>query len=230
MRLSKYALFGVASILSLSFFSQGVLVFADSIGTSNATIEFSEDTTVPPVLDPTDPTHPYVPGGGDNPPTGNSGPLSLDYVSHLNFGPQVISIKNVTYEAETLKPFIQVTDKRANPDGWHVTVKASPFASSSLHELTGAYLTFKNGETLSDLGAMYGPPKTGPFTLYTDSQAVKVVYANVNEGRGSWITRWFPKTPSGPTKNDSVMLTVYGGTMKAESYNSQLTWTLTTAP
>ncbi|MGJ7919050.1 WxL domain-containing protein [Neobacillus sp. LXY-4] len=227
MRLSKYVFLGLACILSLFLSVQGV--FAASTGTSNAIVNFIEDTSVPPVLDPDDPTDPYVPGDDDNDPTGNYGPLSLDYVSHIDFGQQVVSVKNVTYEAKTLKPFLQVTDKRGTPDGWNVTVSATPFKSAGGNELAGAYLSFKNGTTISDLKDMYGPPVTGPFTLFTNNDAVKVVYANPNEGRGTWITKWFPSNPTAST-NDSVTLTVYGGTMKAESYTSTLTWTLTTAP
>lgn len=224
MRVSKCVLIGFVVILSVTLSAQAFL--AESVGTSNAKIEFFEDTSVPPVLDPDNPTEPYDPGGG----TGNAGPLSLDYVSNLEFWQQKVSLQDETYNSFTLKPFIQVTDKRANPTGWHVTVKATPFTSASTHQLSGAYMIFNNGETLSDLGAMYGKPIAVPFTLYTDNQSVKVVSANPNEGRGSWITRWYPSNPSTATTNDNVTLTVYGGTMKAEAYTSTLTWTLTDAP
>lgn len=227
VRLSRYLLISVVAIFSLTLFAQGI--FAESTGTSNATVNFIEDTSVPGVLDPENPTDPFDPGDGDNDPTGNFGPLSLDYVSHLAFGEQIVSLEDETYEAKTLHPFIQVTDRRSNPTGWSVTVKATPFADAgNTNLLAGATIQFSNGETLSDLGAMYVAPTTTDFTLTTDNQSKNVVSANSNEGRGSWITRWFPTSPT--TTNDSVKLSVPGGIMKATSYTSTLTWTLSDTP
>lgn len=226
MRITRIVFIVLVSILSLTLLAQGILA-ATSTGSSEAIITFQEDTSIPPILDPDDGTTP----NNENPPlvgTGNSGPLSLDYVSNLHFGIQKVSMETKTYNSTTLKPFVQVTDKRGESNGWDVVVKATAFRSSSEDTLDGAYLEFGNGEVLTNLVGVYGPPKTAPFTLFTNEEAVKFLYANVNEGRGSWITRWYPST--GMETNDKVTLTVYGGTMKAETYTSTLTWTLTDAP
>jgi len=231
VRLPKFFLIGFVVILSLTLFAQGILAETTSTGTSNATVNFIEDTSIPDVLDPENPNDPFDPGDGDNDPTGNFGPLSLDYVSHLAFGEQIVSLENQTYEAKTLQPFIQVTDRRSNPTGWHVSVKATPFADvGNTNQLTGATIQFAMGETLSDLGSMYVAPTTTPFILTTDNVQRNVVSAKSGEGRGSWITRWFPISPTTPTTNDSVKLSVPGGIMKATSYSSTLTWTLSDTP
>lgn len=222
VRISKIMLIVLISILSLTLLAQGILA-----ATSTATITFADDTSIPPILDPDDGTTP----NNEDPPldgTDEHGPLSLDYVSHLDFGSQLVSLETQTYESTTIKPFIQVTDKRGNPTGWDVTVSAVAFTSGSSPDvLEGAYLEFKSGETISNLN-IYAPPNTTPFRLYTNEEAVKFLYANPNEGRGSWITRWYPS--EGKETNDNVTLTVYGGTMRAEAYTSTLTWTLTDAP
>nr|WP_263326490.1 WxL domain-containing protein [Neobacillus sp. Marseille-Q6967] len=234
MNLTRYLLLGAASILSISLFTQEIATA--STATSKALIKFKEDSSVPPVLDPDNPEVPYNPEdpsnpGTENPPTRYEGPLSLDYVSNLNFGEQTISLTKQTYNATTLKPFIQVTDKRGISDGWKVTVSASPFISdNSKHQLTGVSIDFAKGETDSNsLGDSFGAPTTLPFTLSTDNIAVNVVTAQSGKGRGSWITKWFP-TQAEATDNDSVKLTVPGGNMKAEPYTSTLTWTLSSAP
>lgn len=90
-----------------------------SAATSNATITFTLPSDAPPVLDPTDPTDPYDPGDGDpnDPPTGETGALTLDYVSSLDFGTHEIDLEQKVYESTILRPFIQVTDRRATGAG-----------------------------------------------------------------------------------------------------------------
>ncbi|NMD72509.1 WxL domain-containing protein [Bacillus sp. DNRA2] len=220
MRISKIVLIVLVSILSLTLLAQGILA-----ATSTATVTFTEDTSTPPVLDPDDGSlpDPAIPG------TGQAGPLSLDYVTGLNFGSQIVSLETMTYEANELKPFIQVTDKRGNPTGWKVTVSASAFTSASTDTLEGAYLEFNNGELVKDSENPSLPPAIATtFILTTNNAAFKFMNAQPNSGRGSWITRWYPLV--GVETNDSVTLTVIGGTMRAEAYTSTLTWTLTDAP
>ena len=56
------------------------------------------------------------------------GPLSLDYVSSIDFGTQKITMfEKKTYESTSLKPFIQVTDNRGTGAGWKVTAAACSF-------------------------------------------------------------------------------------------------------
>ena len=81
------------------------------------------------------PTEPLDPTDEDNPtdePTHNKGPLSLDYVSSIDFGTQKINMyKKEIYESTSLKPFIQITDNRGTGAGWKVTAAASSFNDGS---------------------------------------------------------------------------------------------------
>ena len=227
MKFSKFTTLGAAAVLSMAVLAQGILAVGPY--DSEATVSFTEDIQAPGILDPTDPSTPFVPGVNGNPvdpPTGDAGPLSLDYVSSLDFGSQNISMAEETYEALSLKPFIQVTDKRATSDGWNVTLSATEFTDGA-NSLNGATLNFRNGEAVSNNS--FSPPTPAIVELTTDGTTVGVVSAAPDEGRGSWITRWFP-TNAGATTNDSVTLTVPGGIAKEAAYASTLTWTLTNTP
>ncbi|WP_416827947.1 WxL domain-containing protein [Ectobacillus polymachus] len=160
------------------------------------------------------------------------GDLTLDSVPGLDFGSQKISLSDEAYNSLNLTPFIQVTDNRSinNATGWNVTVKASPFTSTtSTSTLNGATINFSNGDSTSDL--TYTKPTTIPFVVTTDGDVgtVKVVSAKQGEGRGTWKTSWLPTT-SNPATNDSVTLHVPGGIMANEQYTSTLTWTLSNTP
>src|SRR5690606_13157126 len=96
MRCLKILLILLLTISFNSFFNIQAVYAQPSTGQSEATINFSVGDTSPPVLDPTDPTIPYEPDPSDptdpqDEPTGNTGPLTLDYVSSVHFGNQVIS-------------------------------------------------------------------------------------------------------------------------------------------
>lgn len=194
----------VASLVLFSLiFSQGIL--AASSQDSAATVGFYQD----------------------NP----NGALRLDSVPSLDFGSQKLSLSDSTYKSLNLSPTVQVTDERSinNATGWNVTVKASPFTSTtSTSKLNGATIHFSNGDSVSDLN--YTKPTTVPFILTTDGDVgtVKIVSAKQGEGRGTWKTSWFP-TPSAVT-NDNVTLNVPGGVMENEQYTSTLTWTLSNTP
>ncbi|RKQ31519.1 WxL domain-containing protein [Oceanobacillus halophilus] len=204
-----------------------------SKGDSKASISFIEDTDSNDILDPTDPDEPYEPGEGDDGKTDNSGPLSIDYVPKLDFGKQTISLIDKTYHTKNVEPFIQVTDKRGEATGWTVTVSATPFESDD-DQLEGAKIKFQNATIVTHTNYVdYGAPipiNNGDIELTTDNVTKPVVYAEEGKGRGSWLTRWFPTDESPENLNDSVSLTVIGGTAKDEMYTSTLTWTLENTP
>ncbi|OTN89546.1 WxL domain surface protein [Enterococcus sp. 7E2_DIV0204] len=68
--------------------------------TSNADISSSQDTTITPPVNPTDPTSPVTPNPTDPHQPGTGGPLSLDYVSNFHFGTKVIQTADATYYAQ----------------------------------------------------------------------------------------------------------------------------------
>src|SRR3954447_14146957 len=97
MKFSKFTTMGAAAVLSMAVLAQGVLAVGPY--DSEATVGFTEDTNA----------------------------LTLDSVSSLDFGNQIISMAEETYEAHSLEPSIEVTDKRATSDGWKVTLSATEF-------------------------------------------------------------------------------------------------------
>ena len=123
-------------------------------------------------LDPEDPKEPLDPDDPNNPddePTGNDGPLSLDYVSSIDFGTQKVIInKEQTYESTSLKPFIQITDNRGTGAGWKVTAAASPFNDGTKDTLSGAKITFNNGEVVSPTTGLVAPTPETSIVLSTD--------------------------------------------------------------
>src|SRR5699024_11566534 len=110
-----------------------------------------------PLFYHTDPSNLYERDSNDRTdprdrPTGNIGPLTLDYVSSVDFGTDEIEGQTSMYEAEVLRPFIQVSDRRGTGGGWAVTAKASHFVSvgEGLEQtLLGSVITFKDGSLIS---------------------------------------------------------------------------------
>lgn len=220
-------------VLFVSMFLAVATVFAVSTGESKVSVLFEEDTSIPGILDPDDPTKPYEPGprDPDDDPTGNAGPLTLDYVSSLDFGTQKVSLTDQTYETTILRPFIQTTDRRGEATGWIVQLKSTAIAHTSNSDeiLSGATISFQNSECLSDLGDQYASPIPENFILTTDDEIFNVVSAEEGAGRGTWITKW-RALPEEEETNSSITLFVPGGTAKIGSYSATLTWTLSNAP
>lgn len=206
--------------------------------TSNATIVFvPSEEVAPPIVDPTDPTNLYEPDPNDrtdpqDQPTGNIGPLTLDYVSSVDFGTHEIEGQTSMYEAEVLRPFIQVSDRRGTGGGWAVTAKASHFEATTdeglEQTLPGSVITFKDGSLIS-AGQSASPYVYHNVVLVPGGEAAWVVFAEYGTGLGTWVNRWFP-TEEGATKNDNVLLEVPGGAATKGEHISTITWTLIDAP
>ena len=197
---------------------------------SKATITFEQGDGAPTVLDPSDPTKPYTPGENDpeDDPTGNTGPLTLDYVSSVHFGEQKIESKDMVYESTILRPFIQVTDRRGTGAGWQVTAQLSEFNSEGNPTLPGAVLTFRNGTVISPCLLSDEPTPAEEIILYAGGPAAPVVTAEPQTGLGTWITRWFPTSES--ALNDSVTLEIPAGAATIDTHSATITWTLSDAP
>ena len=115
----------------------------------------------------------HDPNNPEDDPTGNNGPLSLDYVSSIDFGTQKVVInKEQTYESTSLKPFIQITDNRGTGAGWKVTAAASSFNDGTKDTLSGAVITFNNGEVVSPTTGLAAPTPETSVVLSTDGTAV----------------------------------------------------------
>lgn len=200
-------------------------VYAVGSHNSNATITFTEPDNQVDVLDPTDPSKPLAPQPDEDDTggkTGDTGPLSLDYVTNLDFGTHDVSIAAKTYPAtNSTQPFTQVTDRRSISTGWTLTVQAANFQSGGANTLSGASLTFKGGEAASNLTGLDQPTVNNPINVTTGGEAANVTIASAGQGRGTWITRW---------DKNNVELTVPQAAATQGAHTSTLTWTLTAGP
>ncbi|WP_236823156.1 WxL domain-containing protein [Bhargavaea massiliensis] len=216
--------------------SGGILLFGfgtssvvASTYSSEATIHF--ETLVPEVKDPETPTEPLDPNKDpEDGITEDSGLLTLDYVSSLNFGIHTISDTEETYESLNNRPFIQVSDRRGTGDGWQITAELEEFKNGVSEEasLIGSSITFANGEAVSP-GGTTKPVAKDPVKVIAGGAAQPVLIADKGTGQGTWINRWFPKEPVGST-NNSVTLTVPAGTATEGTHKAEIIWTLTDAP
>lgn len=215
-------------------------------------IKFIEDSSStnpvnPTNPDPESPIQPVNPLDPDKPiEPGTSGPLSLDYVSILDFGEQLISVKDQVYFAKPqymfkedgtidkdnpLPNYAQVTDKRGGEKGWSLSVKQNGQFKSVKNnkELTGAEITFKNAKVLSNSNSKTPSSVKNSFSLTSDGTGVSenVMSASEGEGFGTWIYSFGDDS----TKNNSIELSVPGSTPKeSDVYTTSLTWSLTDIP
>ncbi|EGO2744203.1 WxL domain-containing protein [Enterococcus faecalis] len=198
-----------------------------------------DDSTTPPV-DPTDPDKPVTP---DEPGESTSGPLSIDHVSNLHFGEQIISAKSKTYYANLEKVtmdgnkidvpnYVQITDKRGSNEGWTLTVKQdTQFTTTedvAAKELKGAVLKLNNTQvqTTTDNKAKKPTPTT-EIALEPGGDALPVLVANKDEGMGLWTGSFGDEN----TAAKSVSLSVPGESAKYETnYSTELTWNLASTP
>ncbi|MGG5371963.1 WxL domain-containing protein [Enterococcus sp. AZ196] len=210
---------------------------------SNGVITFTPNTDptnpVDPV-DPTDPIDPIDPTDPTGPKPGTSGPLSIDYASSLDFGTQKITSKDEVYKARAQKyldkdsnekigpNFVQVTDNRGTEAGWTLQMKQnSQFATTDADELTGAEITFKNGNVVT---ASDSVKPTGQATIVADPSGdlKDVMSAKAGQGAGTYLLDW---GTDAATAAESIELSVPGSTTKyAKKYSTTFTWVLSDVP
>lgn len=233
MQFKRMMSFMLIALLSVSLVSPSAIA-ADS----EASINFTPGDGSPDVLDPTNPEDEYTPDPEDesdpqDAPTGESGPLTLDYVSSVAFGEQSIEAGTVTYDSTTLRPFVQVTDRRGTGSGWDVTASMSDFTDGEETTLPGATLTLSNGTVISNSVNPEDedtprPTPEGEIVLGADETPATVVTADEGEGLGSWITRWFSSEDE--TLNDNVTLTIPAGSATTGEHTATITWNLEAVP
>lgn len=191
---------------------------------SKSTVKTILGETTDPVapVDPTDPNkpNPEVPG------TGNTGPLTIDLVSSIDFGEQEIKEKEAIYNAKTEHPYVQVTDRRGTGAGWTLKASIDEFSNEDKTKiLKGAELSLKNGSIKSISGNVSEKPLGYDVNLNKDMQVI--MQAGTDQGMGTWLDVF-----SG-TKDDNanVQLKVPAGSAKAkQNYSSVIRWELTDAP
>lgn len=208
---------------------------------SNAVVKFiPDDSTTPPVdpINPVDPVSPVDPTNPDGPNPGTNGPLSIDFASSFYFGENKITSKDKVYNAtpqelsdgSTRPNYAQVTDNRGGAKGWKLQVKQNgQFKTTAGEELTGAMMSFKNGQSASESTSPVPSVVKDSFDLTTDGTGAveDIMAATAGEGAGTWVYRFGDDV----TKSESVTLSVPGKTTKmADAYSTSLTWTLTDVP
>ncbi|MBC1307728.1 WxL domain-containing protein [Listeria booriae] len=205
----------------------GASTFAHAdTATSTGKIKFaSDDSSVTP-LDPTNPDNPTpaIPDPSDptNPGTGNTGALTIDFLSNIDFGDQKISNSTQTYKALNKNPYIQVTDKRGTGDGWVLTAVATNFKDNA-KVLKGAQMSFKNGQVRTKADNQSAAPTASDITLNSNAQTV--FSAGENAGMGTWLDVYDGTDGA----NENVTLSVPSGNL-AGDYTSSITWSLENTP
>lgn len=188
-----------------------------------------------------------------------TGPLSIVKAAHMNFGKQVISNQDKTYnmvaEMQQLKgtegdenkvpyvSFAQVQDTRGNYTGWSLNVDMSEFTSDTKNNvLTGARIIFADSRIQyegvdQDLAPMN---HAAGLELEPGKGGVTVMAADADKGAGVSSVVWGDQADLNAqyeddeievVENSAIKLWVPGTTAKdATTYTSILTWELATTP
>lgn len=189
---------------------------------------------------------------GDNPPD-KGGPLSIDFVSKLDFGINQISNKDQTYFAKAQKyedsllytaNYLQVSDNRGSLEGWMLkVVESSQFKQEKKVKhpvLDGARLSFKS-PVVTSKNTDPAPHAKEVLDLIPGQETI-VAVADKGSGSGTWAVRWGTELTKAVTLtedakktkeifNPDVTLFVPGKTVKDEgSYSTKLNWILSELP
>ncbi|WP_438784764.1 WxL domain-containing protein [Enterococcus sp. DIV0765f] len=200
----------IAALSTTILAGGAVSVFAEEARqvTTEGQIRFVADEDgeleiVPPVTEPDVTIPPEVPG--------TTGPLSIVKAPTMNFGSQVISNQDQTYNmvaemAELTNPetdgpkevpyvsFAQVQDVRGTNAGWDLKVSLSDFEAPTAQNkiLTGAQITLVNPQLRYEGSNTDNAPTVhdAGLTLLPDGSARPVMTAAQGEGAGASSVVW----------------------------------------
>ncbi|ALS00769.1 hypothetical protein ATZ33_05105 [Enterococcus silesiacus] len=248
---------------NLTLTTAGLVTFASLLlGTPAAFADTTGDEVKPPmtIVDPakseaeisfeqneTEVTPPVGPGGeelvkpgeGD---TGMVGPLTIDYITKINFGSVKVSGNTATYyaklaeiklkdtlEAKKVPNYVQITDNRGSNAGWQLQLKQDAQFQANGSTLEGAKLTLDNPTLKSTQKGAAFAPLGRKVALEPGGPAVTVVNASAGKGMGTWH---YTLGDTDEQAAKSVSLTIPGDTAKLTNaaYKTVLTWTLVDAP
>lgn len=238
---------GTVSALLISTMVLGGEIFAAEVSlNSNAVVEFEENLDKTNPVNPLDPDKPVLPIDPDGGITeGTAGPLSIDFISSLNFGIQKISSEDQTYFAkpqivtdingnneEQVPLFAQITDNRGTLGGWSLSVKQNgQFNNGDVThgKLVGAKIEFLNGEVASSSITMPSFVNS-PIDVTADGEGASTVVMAASEGEGSGTFVY--RLGNESSLEESIKLSVPGSSvkMKDAAYRTTLTWTLNDVP
>ena len=251
----------IAALSSTILAGGAVSVFANEVRevTTEGQVEFrsagEEDgpvEVIPPVTEPEVVVPPEVPG--------TTGPLSIVKAATMNFGSQVISNQDQTYNmvAEMADladgsgqvpyvSFAQVQDVRGTNAGWDLQVSLSDFTSNTQNNvLTGAEIEFVDSRIQYEGTNTENAPAAheAGLKLLPNGAARSVMTAAEGKGAGASSVVWGDQTAlntqfaaedfdpeTDAVENGAIQLFIPGATAKdATTYTSTLTWELTTTP
>src|SRR5699024_2823410 len=210
---------------------------------SKAKIEFMENNDITLPVDPEDPTIPGEPGPGDKDTEdenydseGTSGPLSIDYASHFNFGTPEKIAGEKTYTAESIPfnnddkkvaPYVQVTDNRGSNSGWTLSVdQEGQLKTETDEELLGAVITIGKGDAKGTLLTAAEGLTTNEVVLDPEIGNAQVIFGAENLTVGGTFVSSF-----GSAEDVDVKLTIAAGTkIETAEYTTDLNWTLEDTP
>lgn len=210
--------------------------------------EDGELEVVPPV------DHPEVEIEIEIPET--TGPLSIVKAPTMNFGSQVISNQDQSYnmvaEMQPLKEtgelipyisFAQVQDSRGSNAGWDLQVSLSEFRSNTQNNiLTGAQLEFvdsyidyradnQDNAPEAHAAGLEVLPGEGGRSVMTASEGKGALVSSVVWGDQADLDAQFADETKEVVENAAIQLFIPGTTAKdATTYTSTLTWELTNTP
>lgn len=250
------------AVLSSTFLAGGApAAFAEEARevTTKGQVEFrpageedGELEVIPPETEPEVEIEPEIPG--------TTGPLSIVKAATMNFGTQVISNQDQTYNmvAEMANladgsgqvpyiSFAQVQDVRGTNDGWDLQVSLSDFKSNSQNNiLKGAEIEFVSSRIQYEGTNAENAPSAHAegLKLLPNRAARSVMTAEKGQGAGASSVVWgdqvdlnaqFNAEDFDPEKdvveNKAIQLSIPGATAKdATTYTSTLTWELTSTP
>ena len=195
-------------------------------------------------LDPLDPDKEVDP---DNPPAipENQGDFRIDFVSQFSFGsqerkifeegrytalPQYILDENGDILEEEPKPnYVQITDNRADADGWQLSVtQKEQFETETGSQLSGASIQLKNRQLVANHEGEKPREVTTDEVITLEPGEKQPLLTSANgEGKGTWIYRF----GDGTSSDQSVVLVVPKETIpEIATYRTQLIWELSAVP
>ncbi|BBM16332.1 cell wall surface anchor family protein (plasmid) [Enterococcus mundtii] len=203
---------------------------------------------IPPETSPEVTIPPEIPGG--------TGPLSIMKAISMDFGPQVISTKNQTYQMKAemadledgtgqvpYVSFAQVQDVRGTNAGWDLQVSLSDFTSTTQNGvLTGAEIEFLDSRIQYEGSTTENTPTAheAGLKLLPNGAAQSVMTAAQGQGAGASSVIWgnqsdlnaqFANEEVEVVENSAIQLSIPGSTAKdATRYTSTLTWELVMIP
>lgn len=211
----------------------GLITFTPvtNAATSEANVSFTSPTSAPDILNPDNPEEVIDPDQEDGKQTNEVGVLTLDFVSHLYFGPNELSLITEPIPAKnTTTPFAQVTDLRGTGAGWQLVAELGEFTNQDgAPTLPGSTITLNNGQANANgttLGVSSSPEVTPSIILSNDTVAdvTKAIQDPEEEnapGMGTWLTTWM---------NENITLDIPNTVASEGEHTATITWTLYDAP